>query len=295
MSRLLLEERGAIFMDLLVAISLFIVLLSGTLVAYNNFERNNRSNQLQNDAQDRARFAIDGLAKMLRNDWIEKAQPFDLVGQQVNGALPVSGNARRRERVRYCLDTSNSQNAVLWRQVQTWTEPPTPDMAGTSTCPSEDPLWTDQDVVADHVTNGNRPVFLYDTSVPADVREVRAELFVDFETGVEPAESRLTSGVYLRNRNRAPTAAMSAPVVGTRGGAYYIYLNGSASRDPDGDHLTYVWLANGNPISASSLKGTGPAVAYGPVSSGTSHSISLRVLDPAELEHTSAAQGVTVP
>ena len=278
--------------DMMVSGALMVVLFGATLAAFNGFDRRSRANQAQNEAQDRVRVAVDRLSRDLRNSWIEKAEPYDLVGQSVDGALPASGNERRRERVRYCLDGSQP-GARLWRQEQNWTEPPTPAMAPTDACPA--PGWNTSSVVAQHITNrgpaGARPLFLYDTAIPADVDELRVELFVDVEPEVDPAESRLLSGVYLRNRNREPTPSFTA----TPSKPGYVLLNASFSTDPDDDLLAYDWSDHGSPIEPQLLSASGPVAEYGPVASGHPHQLTLTVRDPAGLETTSTPQTVSVP
>ena len=286
-------ERGFMLMDVAVSMSLLVVLFTGTLVAFNAWEKEHRANQVQNEAQDKTRVAIDTLARDLRNNWIEQADPFDLVAQQVNGALPATGNVRRRERVRYCLNTQSPEGGRLYRQVQTWTEPPTPAMAPTDQCPATG--WNTTTVVVQHVTNregATRPIFHYDTTVAEDVKEIRAELFVDAEPDRAPGESKLLSGVFLRNRNRAPDATFTWAATAGRPG--YVLLNGSFSHDDDGDHLTYVWRDAGSEIPAAKLRGKGPLVEYGPVTSGQ-HLVSLLVRDPSGSESASVEQAVMVP
>ena len=286
-------ERGMVLTDLMVSMTIMLVVFGATLAAFNGFERTSRANQVQNQAQDEVRVGIDRLARELRNSWIEKADGYDLVGQSVDGKLPASGNTRRRERVRYCLDSPGSGAAKLWRQVQTWTEPPTPAMAPTDACPATG--WSSTLLVSEHVVNrvggANRSVFLYDTTVPADVREVRAQLFVDVELGSRPAESRLLSGVYLRNRNRGPTASFTA----TPSKPGYILLNASFSTDPDEDALAYVWRDGGAEVAKAKLSATGPVAQYGPLPSGGAHQLSLLVRDPAGLEHSTPSQSVVAP
>ena len=279
--------------DLMVSMTIMLVVFGATLAAFNGFERTSRANQIQNQAQDEVRVGIDRLARELRNSWIEKADDYDLVGQSVDGTLPETGNTRRRERVRYCLDSSNPDAARLWRQIQTWTEPPTPAMAPTDACPATG--WNSSALVSEHVVNRRggaaRPVFLYDATAPADVREVRAQLFVDVEPESRPAESKLLSGVYLRNRNREPRASFTA----TPSKVGYILLNGSFSSDPDEDALAYVWSDGGAEIAGAKLSTIGPVAQYGPLTSGSEHQISLVVRDPAGLEHGASPQSVVAP
>ena len=67
-------------------------------------------------------------------------------------------------------------------------------------------------------------------------------------------------------------------------------LNGGPSSDPEGDQLTYAWYDGGTAIAG----GTGVRFDYA-VTRGTSHTLTLKVTDPAGLDNTSAAQVVTAP
>ncbi len=294
MSRLA-GERGWVLTDVLLSMSLTILLFGATLTAFNGFENRARANQLQNEAQSRARAAMDELARSLRNHWIEEAEPTDVVAQAVNGTLPASGNVRRRERVRYCLQSVGGDRTLLWRQVQNWTEPPTPAMAPTGDCPADG--WTASRVVATGLTNAGatelRPTFLYDASDPARISELRTQLFVDVEPARAPGETRLTSGVFLRNQNVAPSvASFTVTSASNASGGQTVYLNGSFSDDPDGDKLTYVWKDNGTPIE-DRLGRKGALIEY-PTGSGT-HRFTLTVRDPAGLERVSEETVVTLP
>ena len=86
-------------------------------------------------------------------------------------------------------------------------------------------------------------------------------------------------GVFLRNQNRRPQASFSATTT-----AQGIVLNGSASLDPEGQPPRYQWYDNGT------LVGTGITFTYA-AAAGT-HSIVLRVLDPADLSDDSDPQEV---
>lgn len=277
--------------DLLVSMVVMVVVLGATLTTFEGFNRNSRDTQEQNQAQERTRLATDRLARELRNHWLEKATADDVVGQTVNGSQAPSLNERRRERVRYCLDRTNPDNVRMLRQVQRWTEPPTPVMAETDTCVPGNG-WNLTEVVAEHVVNGTgRPAFQFDSDDPNSVREVRSQLFVDADPANAPGESRLAGGVFLRNQNRTPNVPVFE--AGLSPGRF-IVLNASFSDDPDGDPLSYEWSDNGAPI-VSGLRRNGPLAEYGPVGPGT-HSITLEVRDPAGLTRQApAARTIVVP
>ena len=102
----------------------------------------------------------------------------------------------------------------------------------------------------------------------------------DVATSCGPQQYAPEAGVFLRNQNRRPVAAFSASAT-----AQGIVLNGSASSDPEGEPLTYVWYDGTTKI------GEGITFTY-PVAAGSSHTIQLKVYDPAVLEGVAAPQVV---
>ena len=113
------------------------------------------------------------------------------------------------------------------------------------------------------------------------ISQIRVSLLVDLERGSGPEPAELSSGVFLRNQNRAPTASFTATV-----GATEIVLNGSASSDPEGNPLTYIWKDNGTEV------GRGIVLRYQPAKG--SHSISLEVQDSSCLAATQGPTTVTL-
>jgi hypothetical protein len=86
----------------------------------------------------------------------------------------------------------------------------------------------------------DRPVFTYNATTATEISAVNVALFVDMDPLRPPGETRLRSGTFLRNQNRAPTAAFTAtPAAGGK-----VTLNGSPSSDPEGQPLTYVWMSS---------------------------------------------------
>lgn len=287
-------ERGEFTLPgILVAISIFAGVLGATLVMFQGFESVNRQTQERSEAQDLGRSSVDRLAKELRNlasptqdkpESVDVAGPYELIFQTVDAVGPNSGlNAANVMRVRYCLN-SVAANATLYRQIQRWTTVTTPAVPSTTTCPSGS--WTGQEVAAQHVVNRNggqdRPVFSYNSASAADVSAIRADLYVDMDAAKDPVETRLSTGVFLRNQNRRPTARFETPQVTPAG----IVLNGSASSDPEGENLKFVWYDGATKV--------GDGITYLlPVNKNSTHQISLRVYDPAGLESIAPAVTVT--
>jgi hypothetical protein len=274
-------ERGEMsLVGLIVAMTLFIVVLGATLSVFETSEKVTRTSMLRSDMQDRARLAVDAVAKQLRNlasptpdqpEAIDRAGTRDLIFQTVDPVGPNTGaNASNVKRIRYCLDTAGK----LWRQQQRWTGATVPAAPAATDCPGAG--WaTGDEVVADSVVNATsgEPVFTYNSTTLSAISSVHVALLIDLNNG-KPLPSELSTTVFLRNQNRRPTAAFTATA-----GAGEIVLNGSTSADPEGDPLTYIWKDNGTVI------GTGIVFKYA-VSNGSTHSITLTVRDPALLEST---------
>jgi prepilin-type N-terminal cleavage/methylation domain-containing protein len=295
-------ERGFALTELLVAMVIFAVVLTATLTPLDSFHKAGRRNELQNEAQDRVRLAIGKVTRELRSaaaatQVIEKAGAQDLVFQAVDPSGPGSGdNVKSIQRLRYCLDSSTPTNGKLWRQRQTWTSSSPPAMPSTSTCPGS--AWPSQRIVADAIVNcttagcdggGDRPAFQYNAASPASVTSVRAELFVDLNPGQPPVESRLSTGVFLRNQNAAPVASFTATLSGDR----HVLLDGSGSSDPEGGTLTYRWCAVSG-CGENNKLGSGVSLDYVAPGAG-SYTFYLQVTDGSGLTTESSPQTVSVP
>jgi type II secretory pathway component PulJ len=273
------DERGFGLVEVLLSASLMLVVLGATLVAFNQFEIRNNTNQLQQDSQDQNRFAIDQLARQLRNlasptDQqplaIDRAEPYDLIFQTADPFDPTTQSGRNLRRVRYCLDTSDPSQQRLW----TMSLPLATGLSTETACPGT--TWANREVAAEHVVNRvtgqDRAVFAYDRSKLIEITHVRLELWVDVNPGKSPAESKLATSVFLRNQNRPPTASFTATPLGDR----YLKLNGSASIDPEGDSLQFAWFDDTTKI------GTGITCDCQATGTGV-RTIKLIVLDQSQL------------
>lgn len=312
MSRLA-DERGFTLVEVLVASVLFIVVLGATLSALTTFQRTSRVNGLQNDSQEATRAAVDSIARDLRNaaassrqqpQGVDVAEPYNLIFQRVNQAGAAgTANARNIGRVRYCLEPTTSAGARLWSQTQTWTGAVRPGVPSDAACPA--PGWdAGQDrIVARDLVNryagdtrtGCRsgttqacPVFSYSALPGGDVSRISLQLYVDVNPGKRPKESKLDTAVFLRNANRAPTAAFEA----TTSGPGQVLLNASASTDAEEGRLTYEWFDNGNANPTQPI-GSGLTLYYRFPAGSSSRSITLRVYDAAGYEG-SQTQTVTL-
>ena len=299
-------QEGFTLIELLVAMSLITVVVMATITAFVSFNRNERVNRLQNESQDEARLTIERLSSQLRNlasptdnvpESVEKATPYDLVFLTVDAIKPVgSANARNIKRVRYCVSDVVDGKASLVKQQQTWQVVNPPPSFSTTGCPNAS--WGNSTEVAEDVVNTAQetpvPIFSYSPAASplSAISAIRADLMVDWNPGESPAASTLASGAFLRNQNRAPTAACTAAYAGT---GRQVALNGSGSEDPEGFNLkTYTWYADGNTTTPVA---TGVVGVWNAPTSGT-HTLRLSVLDQGGLTASANCEpttGVVVP
>lgn len=284
--RRLREERGESLTGLLVAMTLLVIVLGATLFTYESARSDQHESSIRVDAQDAARRTVEALARDLRNlasptldqpNAIDSVSPSDLVFKTVAPESPGEGdNLLNVMRRRYCLDAASNR---LITQTQTWTTASPPAVPSTAGCPATG--WNGSDVVVESIVNDARPVFSVDATVLNEITSIHVDLFVDEDSTDTVPETSISSGVFLRNQNRHPVASFTA-TSSTQG----IVLNGSASYDPEGQPLKYEWYDGGV------LVGTGITFTY-EVAAGTTHSLVLRVLDPADLSDDSDPQEVT--
>jgi hypothetical protein len=289
-------ERGeAGLAQLLIAMAMSLAVLGATLSIFNGSERIDRETQARNVSQQHARLAMDNMSRELRNlasptpeqpEAVDLAGPYDLVFETVDPVGPnLAANGSNVERVRYCLGGTAS-SGVIYRQEQRWTTATPPAMPSTAACPSSVPAWSTRTQVAWGITNArdglDRPLFRYDAEQTTDIALIHSQVYVDDDPLHGPSETSLSTGVFLRNQNRRPTAAFTSEtaVPGS------IVLNGSTSQDPEGEPLQYQWFDGGV------YKGSGIRYDY-QVPSGSTHTLSLKVYDPAGLEGVSSGQTVT--
>jgi hypothetical protein len=155
----------------------------------------------------------------------------------------------------------------------------------TGACPGAG--WSNARVVAQDIVNryngAAHPVFTFDSTTKDSIRRVGVDLRVDTDPGTGPAEQQVTTGVDLRNQDRAPTATFTY----TLPQAGVALLDGTGSSDPDNDPLEYCWYDS---KATSTVGGCGPnsigasaTLTYRPATTGDEHEITLTVTDPSGL------------
>jgi type II secretory pathway pseudopilin PulG len=175
------REDGWTLIELLVAMTLMIVVLSATLTSFNGFTNRSALAANQNDTLDQARSSTEIVARQLRN--LASAKPLPGVPSSFYALdywtpydLVFKSSDPQRRRVRYCLDTRNPANETVWQQLQAVVAPGDPDPALTTDMLASCPVapgsggWSSQRAVAQHVVNRvgaqDRPLFGYDQPEP---------------------------------------------------------------------------------------------------------------------------------
>jgi prepilin-type N-terminal cleavage/methylation domain-containing protein len=324
-------QGGFTLVEVLLVMTIGLVLLGGTLMSFDAFNRRHKQTETLNDSAQAARNGMDNAARQLRNlanqdpsqqtTTIAVAQPYDLVFQTSDPS---------RKWVRYCLDVTgaggsqaSSSRGQLWMAETDTGAAPNAGML--ASCPGSG--WAARRVVADHLTNRmagrNFGVFTYacKASAPAGcpastadfarITNIGAQLYVDPNPGRAPSELRVVSGVYLRNQNETPVADFTwTQVTGT---PRTVILNASRSSDPEGRTMLYDWFYGSTPVQltpeeacATEIKqkannstlfylGQGVTFRYQrPVTIGSPMNIQLVVRDPGCLYDTEV-KAVTIP
>jgi type II secretory pathway pseudopilin PulG len=310
MSARLRGEHGFTLTELLIASSLMIVVLAATLMVFDQFVQTSSRNTRQNDAQDSARFTIDQLARQLRNlalptpqspNSIDLASGYDLVFKTADPG---------RRRVRYCLQTSapySTSNGALWVQTQAGSVGGAdPAVPSTASCPAATGGggWGTAKLVADHVTNRNgadRSLFEFnaDPATPSKITGVHTAVFVDVDPTRAPSETRISTGVFLRNQNQAPAAAFTISPGGST--TRHIVMNAANSTDPEGRTLAYYWFLGTSPSLTNAITSGACNTADGCITPGilndytvptgvtASQTFTLLVKDPGGLTATASS------
>lgn len=306
-------ERGFTLVEVLIVSALFLVVLTATLNSMVTFERIGADNARANDQAERTRRAIERSARQLRNlasrpttgaSTVFRASPDDFIFQTSDPS---------RTWVRICTQLRSDGRYWLWSLANP-SATPSPEAA----CPGPTVAWPRRDPVATNVTNrrGGRdePLFTYArTCLPTSpascatdltsITNVNVQVLLDDNASRQPAEVRVSTGVFLRNQNEKPTAFFTArPSALER----TLLLNASDSTDPEGRTLRYFWFRTDNytPIECNQKPADGTLLGQGvtlnykfPIAdgaAGTVKNITLMVCDPGDLKATYSAN-VTIP
>lgn len=295
MMRRLREENGFTLAELLVGVMLMGIVMSATLVVLDRTTIMAKRADDKVDVQDAARTASREIARTLRNlatspsrpGVVERATAYDLVFRIVDAPTQSMGaNTRNLRRVRYCLDARNPDRARVLEQTQRWSTTNPPPVPSSTACPGAG--WQGSPkLVADRVTNRSggtdRPLWIYDQPVISQIAAVKLNLFMNNDPAQRSNEVGLQTGVFLRNQNRAPSAAFTVTEVGID----HILLNGSSSSDPEGRPLEFHWYVNGVRV--------GQGLVYDHVVPGPgTYSVSVRVWDSGGLVVDATPQTVVV-
>jgi type II secretory pathway pseudopilin PulG len=295
-SRLQDNEDGFTLVELLLVCSLFIVVLSATLLTFNEFERNGAKEQRRLEQVETARRGLEHFARQARNlakqsstgvNTINRAEAYDVIFQTSDPT---------RTWVRYCLDADAPPTKGLL-----WMFENSAGLGDTGSCTADTPGWARATTVADHVVNvsESRPVFSYICAVGVSdctssdafferINGFHGDLRIDIDPGWTPEAMRVSTAVFLRNQNQKPTARFTA----TRLGPQQVLLNASASTDPEGRTLRFYWFQgtapaftceDGPPDSATYWTGATLAHSFTELP-GSYVPFTLVVCDPGDLQ-----------
>lgn len=297
-------EGGFTLVELLVTMVIGMIALGGVVQVLGMFLRGTSASQRQAEAQDMARTTIDRLTVSLRNAIatdaatpaaVERAGATDLVFQAVDPFAAGSSNALRAMRQRYCLDIADPANGRLVHQVQRWTSASGPALPAATQCPGTG--WDTTRVIASNIVNPvSQPggcIWSYSSDPSAApvgrcapppaltaIRQIQTRLVVN----VQPADVRLqrdiTGGVAVRNANQRPTARFALNQING-----YLVANAATSDDPDGDVLTYEWMAGTTSPGTLVAGASQPLYQRSGLVAGTTYHVTLIVRDPGGLSH----------
>lgn len=294
-------EQGFTLIEVLVAMLMTMIIFAATLTVLDAFGHDSRVDTLRSETQDNARNALDRLAREIRNvaapstkaaGALELAETYNVIFETIDATKTSSGsNATNSMRVRYCLNDSNPENEIFWRQWKRWETAEAPAVPTGTTCPEPGSNWDGKQKLVEHVVNKiggkKRPLFEFGptgASAVSQIVSVEPTLYLDPAPGNRAGESeaqlesQLTSSIALRNDNRPPAAAFSAVELGA---SRIVALNASESADPDGLALTYAWWLNGTKQSTTSQSWETSALI-----AGSKQTFKLEVTDPGGLSST---------
>jgi type II secretory pathway pseudopilin PulG len=312
MRRRLADERGVTLTEVMLVSILFVVILGATLTAVASFDRSVKTNEkLQAQAED-ARRSLDMMGRQLRNLAKRINEPVILRATSDDFVFQTSDPTKTW--VRWCMQAGAPGRPGTLYFNET---PNAATVSGAMLGPCPGSGWTRATPMSESVVNavGSRKVFSYaclpdkGTTCPASsadfplIKSVNAQLFIDDDSAKRPKELLVSSTVYLRNQNEAPTALFTSRPSGT---PLRVILNGAGSTDPEGRTLRYYWYKGSTApaftcdqppaMTDGHLEGISPNYTFvgtdGPV--GTTVPFTLVVCDPGDLQ-ARYTTGVQIP
>jgi type II secretory pathway pseudopilin PulG len=184
------DEAGFTLVELLAAMVLGIIVLFGILSVFDSFTTNAARQTRVTDANEQVRVVMDRIVSDLRQArTVEVAGPLDLVYTVTDSATAV-----RRERI--CVDASSR----LWRSSVTTATAPAPPIAAGTACPTAGSGATKVTSLTSANTVSD-PLFTYDTSTPANVRNIGLTFALKAVTRQHVDTSRLRASAFVRAKN----------------------------------------------------------------------------------------------
>lgn len=275
------QERGWTIVELTLAGSLMLIILSAALVTLNGAERTTDRNQKLNFAQGRVRDLTDQLARQLRNlasplpsrpNPIDRARTTDLIFLTIDPtasapADTTATNSANIMRVRYCLDSSDPRNGKLYVQEQRWSGATPPNAPPSDACPgtgtgSDGTSWSATRMVADKIVNLDgeaQPLFAFDSATDAGcgamdpdtdafqtacrskIHTVRTKILLNPKPELGRREQADLHTAVAIRNQNEPPTCRPFLMTQVGSGGTQLLLDGSESSDPEGDSLQYVW------------------------------------------------------
>jgi prepilin-type N-terminal cleavage/methylation domain-containing protein len=313
------RQDGFTMVEVLIVSSLFLVILTATLMSFTTFERTTRGSERTAEQVEVAREELDRIARQMRN--LARRIDVPVITRATGDDVIFQTSVPSRVWVRYCLETSGDRSR-LWK-IETNQPSPSPAMSGGAgaACPGPAAAGTGgitrMTIAAPYVRNATasppEPIFRYTCSNappscprPGQLNEdstrlksIGMSLLVDVDQQRKPPATRVSSGVFLRNQNEPPTADFVSTSLGNR----RVLLNGSSSQDPEGRTLQYffykgtsstgsdvpVFTCDAPPLTNPNiLRGIAPTYLF--PSTETQAYFTLKVCDAGDLQATSTTK-----
>jgi prepilin-type N-terminal cleavage/methylation domain-containing protein len=189
------DESGFTLLELMLAITIMLVVLAGTLTTFTNFTTVTDRNAKVAQSEDALRARLDQITDALRNAAgtsgnaaVLRASSYDLVINTDRPGFGVTGGTAGT--ARYCLDSAASGN--LWFG---WTA--TPNSIPAASCPSAG--WTNIELINGGVANLTlgKPLFSTTGASASAIRAARMDLYVT--THKSSVTTHLQSGAFFRS------------------------------------------------------------------------------------------------